>query len=400
MEFNRALKIDGCCAQEVTRYALTAVKLDVEGKRLVATDGKMLAIIPCEPGDGDVSGLIPADAFKSVRRSPKALPGRILANGVAKVTGKAGEETFPRTEGTFPDFTQVLRPKDFGGELARVMLDADALATIAHAIGEDGCVMLVLPTNPASAMRVFPLAQRGRGEASFTADARGVLMPISMSYATRNAPLPDMATGKVGAAEPKVTPAKVAESIAHNDALDGRHTPKRGRKAAPTLPPAPFKTGEKVWATNAQGERMPGVISLVGWLPFPGCWSFEVDGLDGKRIFGRLALEARTEDVPTPVAPAPEPPTTVVEEVATVYVEPEPAPAPVAPPVQPVADQGKVSLTENEAKDGYELRFPDKPALEIRQRLAGNGWRWSRFAKCWYHKRTPAARMVADALVG
>ena len=49
---------------------------------------------------------------------------------------------------------------------------------------------------------------------------------------------------------------------------------------------------------------------------------------------------------------------------------------------------------------GIELRFPDKPPVEIRDRLKLAGWRWSRFSACWYHRDEPAARAFAQELSG
>jgi len=57
------------------------------------------------------------------------------------------------------------------------------------------------------------------------------------------------------------------------------------------------------------------------------------------------------------------------------------------------------TLTENKERDGIELRFPEKPATEVLDRLKGAGWRWSRFSSCWYHKRTPQARIFAEAMI-
>lgn len=59
-----------------------------------------------------------------------------------------------------------------------------------------------------------------------------------------------------------------------------------------------------------------------------------------------------------------------------------------------------VSITENEEKDGIEVRFPEKPASDVLDRMKSNGWRWSRFGACWYAKRTERARVFAQQLVG
>ncbi|MCE5309690.1 MAG: methyltransferase [Acidobacteriales bacterium] len=65
----------------------------------------------------------------------------------------------------------------------------------------------------------------------------------------------------------------------------------------------------------------------------------------------------------------------------------------------PVAVAG-ATLTENNEKDGLELRFPSKPDVLVLGSLKANGWRWSRFSSCWYHKRTDQARRFAELLAG
>jgi hypothetical protein len=57
-----------------------------------------------------------------------------------------------------------------------------------------------------------------------------------------------------------------------------------------------------------------------------------------------------------------------------------------------------VTISENEEKDGIEIRFPSKPPAEVLDRLKANGWRWSRFSACWYAKRTERTRQFAASL--
>lgn len=59
-----------------------------------------------------------------------------------------------------------------------------------------------------------------------------------------------------------------------------------------------------------------------------------------------------------------------------------------------------VSVTQNEERDGVEIRFADKPDSAILDRLKSAGWRWSRFSKCWYAKRSPASLAFAASLAG
>lgn len=72
---------------------------------------------------------------------------------------------------------------------------------------------------------------------------------------------------------------------------------------------------------------------------------------------------------------------------------PEPAQETAAP-----VSVGEITITENIEKSGIELRFPDKPAADVLDMLKANGWRWSRFSKCWYKKASDAARQFANDL--
>ena len=59
---------------------------------------------------------------------------------------------------------------------------------------------------------------------------------------------------------------------------------------------------------------------------------------------------------------------------------------------------GKPVVTENEEKNGVEIRFPSKPAEETLTALKANGWRWSRFSGCWYKTRTAESKAFAAEL--
>lgn len=52
----------------------------------------------------------------------------------------------------------------------------------------------------------------------------------------------------------------------------------------------------------------------------------------------------------------------------------------------------------NEEKNGVELYFNSCPALETRENLKSNGWRWSRFGGCWYNQHTEENLKFAVAL--
>lgn len=71
---------------------------------------------------------------------------------------------------------------------------------------------------------------------------------------------------------------------------------------------------------------------------------------------------------------------------------------PVAPAVTPVTAVAVPTLTENEEKNGYEIRFPSKPSDAQRQRLVDEGWRflpnrWT--SPLWYRRRSEQSKAFA-----
>ena len=121
-------KVELCASKDATRLHLSGVHLNVETKRLVATDGERLVIVPCEVSDGDVSGLLPVAALVEARKQD----GQISANGAAVLSNGA---TFERPDATFPPYESILSPER--GQAFTFGLNAQHLLDIAKALGAD-----------------------------------------------------------------------------------------------------------------------------------------------------------------------------------------------------------------------------------------------------------------------
>jgi hypothetical protein len=59
-----------------------------------------------------------------------------------------------------------------------------------------------------------------------------------------------------------------------------------------------------------------------------------------------------------------------------------------------------VVVTENEQKDGVEVRFAEKPEADVIQKMKDHGFRWSKFQKLWYARRSPETLEFAYSLAG
>jgi len=82
--------------------------------------------------------------------------------------------------------------------------------------------------------------------------------------------------------------------------------------------------------------------------------------------------------------------------LSTVKAEPETQKA--VSKVAEINEASQATVTENEELDGVEIRFPEKPSEEIIASLKEEGFRWTRFNKCWYAPRNVDALEYAYSL--
>lgn len=66
----------------------------------------------------------------------------------------------------------------------------------------------------------------------------------------------------------------------------------------------------------------------------------------------------------------------------------------------PGSETPSARMTENEARDGVELRFDGKPSEDVLRMLKANGWRWARGSRCWYARRNADTLAFARAMAG
>ena len=58
------------------------------------------------------------------------------------------------------------------------------------------------------------------------------------------------------------------------------------------------------------------------------------------------------------------------------------------------------TVSENEEKNGVEIRFPEKPPALVRAKLKAAGWRWHGRSQCWYTRRSQKSLAFAEELIG
>ena len=172
MKFSKACK--ALPALTDTRYPLPF--LDVAGKRLLATDGRAVAVIPVDVDDDDTSGTVDADAFKRATKLGLSRQDAVLgANGCHRLIDGS---TMPRPQSDlrFPlESTDSILRDAHEGEL-RIGINADLLAKLAKALGSERVELRVTieerkgKQGVFSAMEVLPI--------DGIPGAKGAIMPV------------------------------------------------------------------------------------------------------------------------------------------------------------------------------------------------------------------------------
>jgi DNA polymerase III sliding clamp (beta) subunit (PCNA family) len=164
-------RIENAVSRESNRYTLQSVQVDVEHKRVMATDGHILAIVPCEVSDKDHSVLLTADSIKQIRamqKRAKSIPVEVLLNGKAIATGKAESAEYDLGEGRFPNVDMVI-PK-YDDVPPTITLNVDLLYRLAKAMTAPDDPLIVTLTVKDSQSSVLV-------KASCNPEAVGVIMP-------------------------------------------------------------------------------------------------------------------------------------------------------------------------------------------------------------------------------
>jgi len=145
-----------------TEYAM------LEDGNLIATNGRILAIVPVEVDDADTNGLVSKEALIQARKGiPKGGLSTIGCNSGLHLErqGMTLDRPFQESEDTFPSWRKVIPSGD--ATVRKITINAKLLHDLANALASDA-VTLHLQEEDFRAILVT-------GEN----DATGVIMPLS-----------------------------------------------------------------------------------------------------------------------------------------------------------------------------------------------------------------------------
>ena len=118
------------------RFQTEHAKLD--GSNLIATDGRILAVIPVEVGENDRDGLIPKVALTGCRKGLKGRQVPTLICGEAITLEAQGIRVYPPADDKFPNWEKVIKELDGHQEaVGEITLNARLLYNLAQALGTE-----------------------------------------------------------------------------------------------------------------------------------------------------------------------------------------------------------------------------------------------------------------------
>lgn len=170
MKISKSHKIELAASKDQTRAAIVNPYLDrgPDGDKVIATNGRILAVLPVECDEKDVSGYVPRECLKDARKA-----GGVVLNGVAEIYGGA---SYPRgTEYNFPNWRQVM-PDYSKRKTVKLGIDPALLKALADAIGAE-IVHLEFPVDEQTDTVLDPLIVKPSGRSGGENPAHGVIMP-------------------------------------------------------------------------------------------------------------------------------------------------------------------------------------------------------------------------------
>jgi len=129
-------QIHEVASKDDTRYVLKGIYIDAEDKKIVATDGCVIASLPIKECSGDVNGIVPTEAWKRLLQDHKR-------NRATEIRFTLSEKHIEwdwcgKAElivGKYPSYKQVIPGESAHKDLLEVGLDPDLLLRAVKALG-------------------------------------------------------------------------------------------------------------------------------------------------------------------------------------------------------------------------------------------------------------------------
>lgn len=143
MKIKTDCRVEKAVSSDRDRWALSQPWLDVSAKAMVATDGRILAVVPVEVEEGDLTGHVMKDVMVKARKS--ALKADRKAESMTLCVGDYADPALVAGANLiFPNYQNAIPKGVASGKNKpniRVKLDGDLLGRLLAAIGSSKFIL-------------------------------------------------------------------------------------------------------------------------------------------------------------------------------------------------------------------------------------------------------------------
>lgn len=183
MKIKKSYKLEEACSTDANREGICSPWIEENGEsaklvtgigpRAIATDGKILAVVPCELDSQDTGVRIAIKALKEARKvgGVKVDSAFLQTTQSASITHDGAH--YPVTQFAPPRMAGIVPDENRGTLAAKIRLDASLLLRLAKALGSQNERVLLEISGENDVVVVRPMGEN-------CDEAFGLIMPVSV----------------------------------------------------------------------------------------------------------------------------------------------------------------------------------------------------------------------------
>ena len=181
MKIKKSYKLEEACSTDATRPAICEPWIEPNGEsaklvtgigpRAIATDGKILAVVPCELQHDDKGERIAIKALKESRKAGGSKAEHAFIGLETSHSVAAGGAQYPVTQHRPPVMDRIVPGDNRAPAIVKIRLDASLLLRLAKALGSQHDRVSLEISGEADVVIVRPMGEN-------CDEAFGLIMPV------------------------------------------------------------------------------------------------------------------------------------------------------------------------------------------------------------------------------
>lgn len=181
MKIKKSYKLEEACSTDVSRFAICSPWIEPNGEsaklvtgigpRAIATDGKILAVVPCELDSRDTGNRIAIKALKESRKAGGSKAKHAFVGLEKEHSVATGGDQYPVTQYVPPNMAGIVPGEHRAPAIAKIRLDASLLLRLAKALGSENERVLLEISGEHDVIIVRPMGENHN-------EAFGLIMPV------------------------------------------------------------------------------------------------------------------------------------------------------------------------------------------------------------------------------